>query len=65
MASRILGMGDVLTLIEKASRHGMDEQKAMKMVDKMRRSENLDFNDLLDQMDAAEKDGPALLGDRA
>lgn len=49
MASRILGMGDILSLIEKAS-SGIDEQKAMKMVDKLRRNE-MDFNDLLDQMD--------------
>lgn len=46
MASRILGMGDILSLIEKAS-SGIDEQKAMKMVDKLRRNE-MDFNDLLD-----------------
>ena len=56
MASRILGMGDILSLIEKAST-GIDEQKAMKMVDKLRRSE-MDFNDLLDQMDELKKMGP-------
>ena len=56
MASRILGMGDILSLIEKAS-SGIDEQKAMKMVDKLRRSE-MDFNDLLDQMDELKKMGP-------
>ena len=56
MASRILGMGDMLSLIEKAS-SGIDEKKAMKMVDKMRRNE-MDFNDLLDQMDELKKMGP-------
>ena len=56
MASRILGMGDILSLIEKAS-SGIDEQKAMKMVDKLRRNE-MDFNDLLDQMDELKKMGP-------
>ena len=56
MASRILGMGDILSLIEKAST-GMDEQKANKMLDKLRRSE-MDFNDLLEQMDELKKMGP-------
>ena len=56
MASRILGMGDILSLIEKAS-SGIDEQRAMKMVDKLRRNE-MDFNDLLDQMDELKKMGP-------
>ena len=54
-------MGDILSPIEKAS-SGIDEQKAMKMVDKLRRNE-MDFNDLLDQMDELKKDGPAFLGD--
>ena len=35
MASRILGMGDMLTLIEKASQE-YDEQKALEMAEKMR-----------------------------
>ena len=56
IADRILGMGDILSLIEKAS-SGIDEQKAMKMVDKLRRNE-MDFNDLLDQMDELKKMGP-------
>ena len=56
MASRILGMGDILSLIEKAST-GIDEQKANKMLDKLRRSE-MDFNDLLEQMDELKKMGP-------
>ena len=56
MASRILGMGDMLSLIEKAQTE-LDEKKATKMIEKLRRSE-MDFNDLLDQMDELNKMGP-------
>ena len=55
MASRILGMGDILSLIEKAQ-GDFDEQKATKLLGKMRKSE-LDFNDLLDQMEQLKKMG--------
>ena len=48
MASRILGMGDVLTLIEKAQ-STVDEQKAMEMAKKPK-EQNFDMNDLLEQM---------------
>ena len=48
MASRILGMGDVLTLIEKAEAE-IDEDKAKEMEKKFRKAE-FDFNDFLDQM---------------
>jgi len=48
MASRILGMGDVLTLIEKAQA-GMDEKKSLEMLQKMKRN-SFDMNDLLEQM---------------
>jgi signal recognition particle subunit SRP54 len=48
MASRILGMGDVLTLIEKATEE-IDETEAMSMMEKMM-SGKLNFNDLLKQM---------------
>ncbi len=56
MASRILGMGDVLTLIEKAG--GMDMDKAMEMAKKMQDNKGFDFNDLLDQMNEMKKMGP-------
>lgn len=36
MASRILGMGDVLTLIEKAGAE-LDEEKAQQMAEKMKK----------------------------
>lgn len=48
MASRILGMGDVLTLIEKAQ-NALDEKKADEMLAKMKQN-SFDMNDLLDQM---------------
>ena len=48
MASRILGMGDVLTLIEKAESQ-IDEKKAKEMEQKLRKAE-FDFNDFLDYM---------------
>ncbi len=48
MASRILGMGDVLTLIEKAEA-SIDEDKAKELSRKMKKAE-FDFNDYLDSM---------------
>ena len=55
MASRILGMGDVLTLIEKAGAE-LDEAKAIKMADKMKKAQ-FDFNDYLDSMEQMRKMG--------
>lgn len=55
MASRILGMGDILTLIEKAQAE-VDEDKARKMQEKLRKAE-FDFNDFLDQMSQLKKLG--------
>ncbi len=49
MASRILGMGDVLTLIEKAQ-ESVDEEKAKAMEQKMKKAQ-FDFNDYLDSME--------------
>ncbi len=48
MASRILGMGDVMTLVEKATEE-MNESEAMSMMEKMM-SGNFNFNDLLKQL---------------
>lgn len=56
MASRILGMGDVLTLIEDAQ-NKLDEKKAEEMAKKIM-SNKLDFNDLYDQFDQIKKMGP-------
>ena len=55
MASRILGMGDVLTLIEKAEAQ-FDEEQAKKMEQKFKKAE-FDFNDYLEQMDQIKKMG--------
>ena len=55
MASRILGMGDVLTLIEKAGAE-MDEDKARKMADKMKKAQ-FDFEDYLESMEQMRKMG--------
>ena len=48
MASRILGMGDVMSLIERAA-DSMDEEEDMKMAEKMMAG-SFDFNDFLKQM---------------
>ena len=49
MASRILGMGDVLTLIEKAEQ-AFDQKKAAEMEKKIRTA-SFDLNDFLDQLE--------------
>ncbi len=55
MAGRILGMGDVLTLIEKAQQ-SIDEEEARRQAEKLRKSE-FDFNDYLDAMTQMQKMG--------
>lgn len=56
MASRILGMGDMLTLIEEAEEK-IDRKKAEEMAEKITKSQ-LDFNDLLEQLAQIKKMGP-------
>ena len=56
MASRILGMGDMMTLIEKAQKN-FDEEQAQETMDKMREN-TFDYNDFLAQMDQVTKMGP-------
>ena len=56
MASRILGMGDVLTLIEKAQQT-VDAKKAAELEKKMRRN-SFDLNDFMDQLQQIKKMGP-------
>jgi signal recognition particle subunit SRP54 len=56
MASRILGMGDVLTLIEDAQKN-LDRKAAEKTAQKMMHS-GMDLNDLLEQMHQMKKMGP-------
>lgn len=55
MASRILGMGDVLSLIEKAEM-AIDEKKAEELEKKLMQNK-FDLNDLLDQFDQIHKMG--------
>lgn len=55
MASRILGMGDVLTLIEKAEEQ-LDAKKAEEMAKKLGEN-SFDMNDLLEQMKQVRKMG--------
>ena len=56
MASRILGMGDVLTLIEEAEQK-LDQEKAEELARKMLKNK-MDFNDMLDQLEQVQNMGP-------
>lgn len=56
MASRILGMGDVLSLIEKAQ-DAFDEKKAFELEKKLR-TQQFTLDDFLDQMQQLKKMGP-------
>lgn len=56
MASRILGMGDVLTLIERAQAN-MDEKKAIELEKKIR-TQQFTFDDFLDQLEQMKSMGP-------
>jgi signal recognition particle subunit SRP54 len=49
MASRILGMGDILGLVEEAQR-GVDQEKAQEFVKKMKSGKGFDLNDFKDQI---------------
>ncbi len=56
MASRILGMGDMLSLIEKAQSN-VDEEKARELEEKFRTS-SFTFDDFLDQLSQVKQMGP-------
>ena len=56
MSSRILGMGDVLSLIEKAQSN-IDEKKAMELEKKLRTAQ-FTFDDFLDQLEQMKNMGP-------
>lgn len=49
MASRVLGMGDILSLVEEA-RRGVDEEKALAMAKKLKSGKGFDLNDFKDQI---------------
>jgi signal recognition particle subunit SRP54 len=55
MAQRILGMGDVISLVERAQQT-FDEEEAMRLSKKMRRNQ-FDFNDFLSQLQQVKKMG--------
>ncbi len=56
MASRILGMGDVLSLIEEAKK-GIDEQKAVEFAKKLKSGKSFDLNDFKEQIGQMRKMG--------
>ena len=56
MASRILGMGDVLSLIEEAKK-GIDEQQAVEFAKKLRSGKSFDLNDFKEQIGQMRKMG--------
>jgi len=56
MASRILGMGDIVTLVEKAQRQ-VDEEKARKLEEKLRKNQ-FTLEDFRDQIREIRKMGP-------
>ena len=55
IAGRILGMGDVVALVEKAAQH-IDQEKAMRVAEKMRKGA-FDLTDLRDQLSQMQKMG--------
>jgi signal recognition particle subunit SRP54 len=58
VASRILGMGDMLTLIEDIE-HKVDKQKAQKLVKKLEKGNKFDFSDYLEQLKQMQNMGGA------
>lgn len=56
MANRILGMGDILTLVERAQQE-MDEKRSEELAQKMA-EQTYDFNDFIEQMDQMRNMGP-------
>ena len=56
MASRMLGMGDVLSLIEEAKK-GIDEQKAVEFAKKLKSGKTFDLNDFKEQIGQMRKMG--------
>jgi len=56
MASRILGMGDIVSLVEEA-KHKIDQQKADKIHKKLKKGKRFDLTDFLDQLQQMDKLG--------
>lgn len=63
MASRILGMGDIVSLVEEAKRK-VDKKKAEKIAKKLKKGKNFNFDDFLTQLQQMKKMGglQSLLG---
>ena len=59
MASRILGMGDMLTLIEKAAGRRSTQRRLLELATETPRRSKLTLSDFYDQLMPAEKHGPA------
>ncbi|MBI3097478.1 MAG: signal recognition particle protein [Planctomycetes bacterium] len=57
MASRILGMGDIISLVEKAQEH-VDAKQAEKLREKLLKTKEFDLQDFLDQYQQMKKMGP-------
>src|SRR5574337_1791262 len=56
LASRILGMGDVLSLVEAAA-HSVDQEKAAKLADKITKGKSFDLEDFREQLQQMQKMG--------
>ncbi|HKT31279.1 MAG TPA: signal recognition particle protein [Gammaproteobacteria bacterium] len=56
LASRILGMGDVVSLVEEAQR-SVDQEKAAKLADKIKKGRGFDLDDFRDQLQQMQKMG--------
>ncbi len=56
MASRILGMGDILSLVEDA-RRGVDEEEAQKLAEKFKKGKGFDLEDFKSQIQQMKKMG--------
>jgi signal recognition particle subunit SRP54 len=56
MASRILGMGDIVSLVEEA-RKGVDQEAAMELADKLRKGKGFDLEDFKSQITQMRKMG--------
>ncbi len=56
MAARVLGMGDILSLVEEA-RRGVDEEEAQKLAEKLKRGKGFDLEDFKGQVQQMKKMG--------
>ncbi|MCH9769841.1 MAG: signal recognition particle protein [Gammaproteobacteria bacterium] len=56
VASRILGMGDIVSLVEEAQ-HKVDQKQAKKLAKKIKKGKRFDFNDFLSQLNQMKKMG--------